>query len=417
MAEPERTPETRPAHDAGVDAWIEDVPFGLVVATPDGRIVRSNRTFQGWVGRPAWDLAGTPWFDLLTRAGRVLVETHLYPTLAALGRADQFALDLLDRRGNRLPMRIQVQVTPAGPDGPELHRITCIEAIDRQHYESQLLLAKRKAEDTAEELRELNLDLERLVWDRTAKLAAANQELDAFVHSVTHDLRGPLQVVISLVSVLEGTCGPRLEARDRKLLARISQAGGAMAELITAMLQMARDSGAPLERRSMDLSAIAQEIRAELETAEPDRSVLWEIQPDLATCGDVGLIKAVLRNLLGNAWKYSSHAVAPKIRFFAAVRDGTTEFCIADNGAGFDMAQAGRLFQPFQRMHQAQEFPGLGIGLATVKRIIDRHSGHLSASARIGEGAEFRFSLQPCPGCTERQPERCGWMSRRSSAG
>jgi signal transduction histidine kinase len=162
-----------------------------------------------------------------------------------------------------------------------------------------------------------------------------------------------------------------------------------MRDLITGLLEMAQETGKPLNREPVDLSAIANRVRADLEASEPCRRVEWDIQPGVTAAGDPRLLEAALRNLLGNAWKYSSRAPAPRIRFH---REGEA-FCVSDNGAGFPMDQAERLFQPFRRLHASDQFPGLGIGLATVKRIIDRHGGTLAAQGEVGRGATFRFTL------------------------
>jgi light-regulated signal transduction histidine kinase (bacteriophytochrome) len=163
-----------------------------------------------------------------------------------------------------------------------------------------------------------------------------------------------------------------------------------MGELIDGLLTLSRISRGELQKHDVDLSELALRVAAELEQGEPGRDVAWRIQPDLRAQGDPRMLEALLRNLLGNAWKYTARAAAPEIRF-ETTEEG--ELKVSDNGAGFNMAYAAKLFKPFQRLHRQDEFPGLGIGLATVQRIVHRHGGAIRAESQPGEGATFLFSL------------------------
>jgi signal transduction histidine kinase len=166
-----------------------------------------------------------------------------------------------------------------------------------------------------------------------------------------------------------------------------------MAQLIDGLLTLSRSTRGELRRDQVDLSALALCIRSELERLEPGRRVQWLIEPGLSAQGDGSMIEVVLRNLLGNAWKYTCRTAEPAIRVYSELEEGERMFRVADNGAGFDPAHAGKLFQPFQRLHRQDEFPGIGIGLATAQRIVCRHGGVLRAAGTPGGGATFSFSL------------------------
>jgi signal transduction histidine kinase len=166
-----------------------------------------------------------------------------------------------------------------------------------------------------------------------------------------------------------------------------------MSELIDGLLALSRSTRGELRHDVLDISSLAESLLAELAHSDPGRQVAVQVEAGLQARGDARMIEAVMRNLLGNAWKYTAHAAAPSIRVYAEERDGARYTCVADNGAGFDMAHANRLFQPFQRLHRQEEFPGIGIGLATVQRIVHRHGGLIEALGEPGKGAVFRFTL------------------------
>jgi len=227
----------------------------------------------------------------------------------------------------------------------------------------------------------------------TAELRAANQELEAFAHAVSHDLRAPLRAVSGFAVALVDDCGAVLPAEGRSHVDWILTSCGQMRTLIEGLLKLARCTrGGELQRETVDLSALAEQVLADLQRAEPERRVVWEVAPGLCAQGDRGMLLSVLQNLLGNAWKYSAGSVPAHIRVFAEP-GSPVRYCVADDGAGFDMAHAGKLFRPFERLHPQDLFPGLGIGLATVQRIISRHGGELTFTAAPGAGATFRFTL------------------------
>jgi signal transduction histidine kinase len=254
-------------------------------------------------------------------------------------------------------------------------------------------ITARKAAEAR--LRTLAGDLERQVEARTRELAEANRELEAFSYSVSHDLRSPLRHLDGFASLLAEELGPSASADAQSYMKRIRASAQRMSGLINDLLALARISRLPLARARVNLSDIAREISGELAREDPSRRVAWWIAPDLVAYADPGLARLALENLLGNAWKYTARCASGRIEFLEEqAPDGTREFVIRDNGAGFDMDHAALLFKPFHRLHGDEEFKGSGIGLATVHRIVERHGGRIRGSGQPGRGAQFRFRLE-----------------------
>lgn len=242
-------------------------------------------------------------------------------------------------------------------------------------------------------LRNLNQELEARVRARTAELEAANSELEAFSYSVSHDLRAPLRAIDGFARILAEEAGERLETHEREHLARIRSAAERMAVLIDAMIDLASVTRQPLQRETVDLSKLAEAVIRELHAESPEREVAVEITRDLVVNADPALMHVLLDNLLRNAWKFTSRTPDARIRFGARREGGRIVFQVEDNGAGFDMHYANKLFKPFQRLHAQHEFPGTGIGLATIHRIVGRHDGRIWVDAQPGAGARFSFVL------------------------
>ena len=245
-----------------------------------------------------------------------------------------------------------------------------------------------------QEIKKLNGDLERRVIERTAELIAANKELEAFSYSVSHDLRAPLRGIDGFSQALMDRYSDQLEDKAKHYLSRIRAGTQRMGELIDDLLTLSRVTRSEMRRQQVDLSAIATEIITELQQLEPAREVEFAIAPGLIVNGDLQLCRVVLENLLNNAWKFTSAKIQTKIEFNVILQtDATFAYFISDNGAGFDMAYANKLFGAFQRLHSTSQFPGTGIGLATVQRIINRHGGKIWAEATVDQGATFYFTL------------------------
>jgi PAS domain S-box-containing protein len=246
-----------------------------------------------------------------------------------------------------------------------------------------------------DELRAHRLDLEEMVSRRTAQLTEANRELEAFSYTVSHDLRSPLRTIDGFSRILQQRHGRDLPEDSRRMLGLLSDGALRMGNLIESVLTLSRLGRIPLAIQPLDLSAVATSILRDLEGRQPMRKVDWQVQPGLQAKGDPGLMRVALENLLGNAWKFTERTANARIRVRGLTVQGAPAFAVDDNGAGFDMAHARDLFQPFQRLHRPSEFEGTGIGLATVKRIVQRHGGRVWAEAAVGRGATFTFTLAP----------------------
>jgi PAS domain S-box-containing protein len=243
-----------------------------------------------------------------------------------------------------------------------------------------------------QDLRKFNVALERKVLQRTEELDAANRELEAFTYSVSHDLRAPLRAVDGFADLLAERLAGALTGEAREYLEQLRGAAARMNRLIDDLLALSQASRAELATREVDLSSLAHAVARGLEAREPQRRVAWRIAEGLSVLADPGLLRIVLENLLGNAWKYTGRRPEARIELG---RSAAGEIFVRDNGIGFDPAQGGALFEPFRRLEGAQHFEGTGIGLATVQRIVERHGGRVRAEGAAGEGATFYFWLPP----------------------
>lgn len=235
--------------------------------------------------------------------------------------------------------------------------------------------------------------LEQRVAERTAELQAANEELEAFSYSVSHDLRAPLRSIDGFSLALLEDYGDVLDGEGKTYLERLRANAQRMGVLIEAMLQLSRVTRTELHREAVDLSALAGEIVARLRDAAPEHTATIEIEAGMTVLADPHLLQIALENLLTNAWKYSAGTQQPRIEIASSRDERGLVYRVRDNGAGFDMQRADRLFKPFQRLHAEREFEGTGIGLATVQRVIHRHGGRIWAESAPGLGATFYFTL------------------------
>lgn len=352
------------------------------------------------VGGWSLDIASqrATWTDEMARIYELPPDTMPTRDLAmAYFRGDDHArLDAAVRRAVRDGEPYDLELQLHMPDG----RRKWVRALGRAVRDNgrtvrlegitQDITDRRAAEEA---VRDLNAQLEQRVADRTAQLLAANAELDSFAYAVSHDLRAPLRAMSGFSEALVEDYGPQLDATARSYLDQISLASRHMGELIDGLLVLSRSTRGLLQLDDVDVTALAERAVAELRRAEPGRQVQVDISPGLRARGDHRMVDAVLRNLIGNAWKYSARNPAARIQVSQRQLDGHTWTEVADNGAGFDMAHAGRLFKAFARLHRQDEFPGLGIGLATVQRIVNRHGGRIEADSAPGQGARFRFTL------------------------
>jgi PAS domain S-box-containing protein len=370
---------------------------GVALLDREGRIVEANPALELLCEAAPGSLDGTPLARRFLNSDahwdrerdRVVAEEGAYRTTRRLLRTD----------GDIRQLLLVFSPVPgeAGSDAAWL--------VQAEDITDQL-----RAED---QVRAMNRLLEARVAQRTRELTQANHELESFAYSVSHDLRAPLRSVEGFARVLGERYASAMDEDGRGYLSRIRNAARRMDTLIDAMLKMSRIGREPLRLAELDLSRIASEIVAELRQSEPEREVEVWIEAGLRAAGDAALVRDVLQNLLGNAWKFTRDAQPARIElagFDAARQDGAAAtdatplvgFEVRDNGAGFDPEYAGKLFRPFQRLHEADRFAGHGIGLATVKRILERHGGSIAAEGRPGEGATFRFTL---PHAAAAEPE------------
>jgi signal transduction histidine kinase len=269
------------------------------------------------------------------------------------------------------------------------------EQLERKVEERTAALVAEIEERTRaeEEVKRLNVELEQRVAARTAELEAANKELESFAYTVSHDLRAPLRSIDAFSRAIEEEKAGILDESGKDYLRRVRASASQMSQLIEALLRLSRITRGELNRATVDLSVLVKSIADELKKAEPGRGVEFVIADGLIAEGDPTMLRAVVDNLLRNAWKFTGNRAMAKIEFGSSRRDGKTVFFVRDDGAGFEMNYASRMFMPFQRLHQAAEFPGIGIGLATVQRIIHRHGGAIWAEGETGKGAVFYFTL------------------------
>lgn len=266
---------------------------------------------------------------------------------------------------------------------PVLERAWTVRRLRREN--SQL-------RETEELVRKINADLERSVQDRTRQLMETNRELEAFSHSVSHDLRAPLRTIDGYARMLCDACGGEFDDQARGYVQRVLGAVRRMEDLIEDFMQLSRATAADLHRTDVDLSVMAHSIVDELRQREPERQVEVRIADGLRCQGDSSLLRIALENLIGNAWKFTRNASAARIEI-GSLKDEAESYFVRDNGAGFPSERIEEMFAPFRRLHSEREFPGTGVGLSIVKRIVRRHGGRIWAEGAIDHGATFYFTL------------------------
>lgn len=294
-------------------------------------------------------------------------------------------------RGDQLVGMAAVANRPGGYDEVLVEQLqpftaTCAVLIEAYRNSQR----RRHAEGM---LRQLNLELEDHVNQRTAELQASIRELESFSYSVSHDLRSPLRGINGFARLLLEDYGERLDEHGKEYLRRICSATLRMSELIDGMIDLAQLTREPIHLAEVNLSRLAESIARELQHAEPDRVVEFTAMPDIRARGDERLLRVALHNLLSNAWKFTARKAAASVEFGARRTGSSLVYYVRDDGAGFDMKYADKLFGAFQRLHGVKEFAGTGIGLATVQRIIQRHGGLVWAEGEIDKGATFYFTL------------------------
>lgn len=359
--------------------------------------------------------------------GRIFHQTHWAPLLQMQGSLAEVKLDIIHRDGHAIPMVMNATRRSSG--GRLCHEIALFVAQDRHKYEYELLLARKRAEELAEkeqqaqqllllaqaevsrqhvrdmaarlrqeqEMSLLNEQLDERVKQRTELLEKANVELRGFAHSLAHDLRAPITTIGGFSGKLEkmlGDAGDAGDERIKHLARRIRLAATQMADYTDALLKLAGLSQVELLVTDVDLSALACSVLAGLQERNAQRVVRLTVQENLHARGDARLLRLMIDQLLDNAWKFTSLREVTEISFTAdANAHGERCYCVKDNGVGFNPSYADKLFGSFQRLHSPAEFPGMGVGLANVARVVSRHEGRIWAESAEGQGAAFFFTF------------------------
>ena len=363
--------------DVTIRTLLESLAEGVVIIDSHGTILLVNARAEVIFGYPKKELVGQPHGILLPERLSKVHEGHVahffeQPTIRPMGKL----LDLVGRRrdGGEVPVEISLSFLETINGCLALAFVS-----DISH--------RREAE---KEIEALNADLSA----RAAELESANSELEAFNAAVSHDLKTPLSNINGICQALMELHADRLDEEGQDLVRDLHSSTLRMSELINTFLGFSRLSHCTLVRQTVGLSHMAKKVATELGMAEPARRVTFRIAEGVACDGDPALLRAVLDNLLGNAWKYSSRREDAVIEFGMTEHDGKPAYFVRDNGEGFDMARAERLFTPFHRLPDQEEFTGHGIGLATVQRIVTRHGGRVWAESKPGMGATFYFTLK-----------------------
>ncbi len=365
-----------PLRSGGDHCLIEAVRDPMVTTSLDGKISYANAAMEMATGFARAEMIGA---DLAGYFTNPLEARAAQQRARAGGFIPDCPLELLHRDGHRTPVmcNITLQRDAAGkPAG--------LISVARN------LTALKRAEAEIERLQD---DLENRVAERTGRLESANKELEAFAYSVAHDLRAPLRSVNNYSQKLLGFHAQQLDAAGRATLENIIGSAGRMGELIEDLLKLSSVSRHQLDRAPVNLSQLVEAVLAELRKTEPERQVRIAVAPGLIARADARMMKIVFENLLSNAWKFVAGQSSAEIEFGVVEGKGVRAFFVRDNGVGFSMEYAQRLFGAFERFHAPGEFPGTGVGLAIVQRIIQRHGGRIWAESRVSRGAAFYFTL------------------------
>ena len=363
---------------------LETAPDAMVIIKETGEIVLANRQVERLFGYPRKALMGQPIEKLLPKAlhGNHRRHREQYLRQPAI-RPMSERRDLYGQHKDGATIPLEISLSPLRTGDGLLISTAIRDISEHKRLENELCRYRDH--------------LEALVAERTAALTIANEELERFSYSVSHDLRTPLRAIDGFSQALVDDYGNILDERAKSHLQRVRNAAQRMGWLIDDLLQLSRISRGKLKRERVNMSAMAKDAVKLLQETQPERLVDSKIAPGLKVYADKGLLRAMLDNLFDNAWKFTATQEHAHVEFGALKQDGQRVFYIRDNGVGFDMRHADQLFGAFQRLHRQAEFDGTGIGLATVQRIIHRHGGDIWAESAPGEGATFYFTLHDSP--------------------
>ncbi len=356
---------------------LGSMPDALVIVNAEGKILSSNAQTCKLFGYTERELQGENMALLVPeRLRQTQRQYYAGFFLQRSGRMPETTLELCGLRKDGREFPIEISTKPLVAEKGLLVTSAIRDITERKQIETHIS--------------ELNKELK----DRAAELENANKELEAFSYSVSHDLRSPLQNIDSFSQILMEEYANRLDSDGRDYVQRLRGSCQHMEEIIDALLALSNMARHELVLERVDLSVLAKAVAAELKQKDPDRLVDWVIAEGLAVEGDTRLLRVVLENLIGNAWKFTAKSPRSRIEFGALPQcNGARTYFVRDDGAGFDMARAGQLFTPFKRLHDQSQFRGTGIGLATVQRVIQRHRGKIWAEGMVGHGATFCFTL------------------------
>ncbi len=370
---------------ARMAAIMESSDDAVMAKTLDGMIAAWNPGAERLFGYSAQEAIGKPMLILIPR-DRIEEEMHILSQIARGERISSF--DTVRTRKDGKPVHVSAVVSPIRDVSGTIVGASTI----ARDISMRIALSGENAR-LYEEAQRLNEELERRVEERTAQLEVSNKELEAFSYSVSHDLRAPLRSIDGFSQAIHDEYGEKVDAKGKEYLQRVRSAAQRMAQLIDDLLNLSRVARAEMHFENVDLSAMARQITDELLKIEPGRGVKVRIASGITAKGDARLLYVVMNNLLDNAWKYTGKQERATIEF-GILKDGEKPtYFIRDDGAGFDMAYADKLFGAFQRLHRTVDFPGTGIGLATVQRIIHRHGGRIWAQGEVDKGATFYFTM------------------------
>lgn len=359
-------------------ALLESAPDGMVIVDSTGRIVLANARMESLFGYAKEEMLDRGVDMLLptrfqavhaSQRGGYFSTPHVRPMGAGLG--------LWARRKDGTEFPVEISLSPLQTENGMLVTAAVRDVTERTRVEH--------------EVKELNASLER----HAAELEIANRELESFSYSVSHDLRAPLRSIDGFSAALLEDYARQLPDEARNFLERVRAAAQRMGELIDDLLELSRISRVAVSAAPVDLSVLAQNIADELQKTDPGRRVAFKISKSMQVHADRALLRIALENLMNNAWKFTSKIEQGRIEVGAKQNGGLRAFYVRDNGVGFDEKYADKLFVVFQRLHPASDFPGTGVGLATVQRVIHKHGGRVWAQSKVDQGATFYFTLQP----------------------
>jgi PAS domain S-box-containing protein len=370
---------------------------------PEGRLANVSNYWQKSLGYDSSEVLGRKWVEFLTPESRRHAEEVVIPEFFRTGLVQDNPYQLMKKGGEIIDVLLTA-TAERDASGEIVRSLAVMVDVTERNAAQRKVVAlvddlsavNRRLEDANEELAATNDELEVANEDLIAAnrdLEVANRDLEAFNATVSHDLRNPLAIISGYCQLLQDLYRSSIPPQCLEFIDMIHAQTGRMNTLISTLLNFARVGRVELRQEPVELSAMAKDILHNHALQEPGRPVLISVSEGIVVQGDPSLLQIVLENLLGNAWKYTGKTEAPAIQFGATVKDGRHECFVRDNGAGFDMSQVDRLFNPFQRLHEKQDFEGNGIGLATVQRIVQRHGGRLWAEGEVGTGATFYFTL------------------------